>query len=235
MPTLPPPAPILDAAPAMEVHVDSPSEPSVHVSIAPHPVAPDDAEAAYFEALRAAGLFEDLNDALLAVLQERVTSHEEDVRRLDLIELYYDAGGDVGTADRRWAADRMVLFRADNGATARSIVSALSQTHPSLSDTRLERLGGEDGPLVLRSGEHISAVDDEESASDPHNVSVRALVAAFNVLLERVEEPRRLLPLRGDGKREVYVAIAEDAAMTLCLAGNLEELSTNELMLLAGW
>lgn len=232
MATLPPPYPVLDdtaSAPAL-----SQPPPARMKSSIPPPI-PDEADSVYFEALRGAGLLADLNDVLLHVLQERVGAKEEDARRLDLIELYYDANGDVPTAERRWERDRMVLLRADNGATARQVVSALAQTHPLLADARLERLGGDDGPLVVRSGDHMSAVDDEDTSGYGGTVSIRALVAAFNVLLERLDEQRRLVPLRGDGCREVYVALPADTAMTLCLAGHLDEMSTNELMTLAGW
>lgn len=232
MATLPPPQPVLDAVPpAMTM---SQPDGSRSKSSIPPPL-PDEVDELYFEALRGAGLFSELNDVLLHVLQERVGSKDEDARRLDLIELYYDANGDVSAADRRWSRDRMVLLRADNGATARQVVSALAQTYEALEDTHLERLGGDDGPLVLRSGEHISAVDDDAAAAGDHTVSIRSLVAAFNVLLERCNEQRRLVPLRGDGRREVYVALPMDAAVSLCLASHLDEMSTNELMTLAGW
>jgi hypothetical protein len=198
------------------------------------PPVPDEADAMHFEALRGAGICRDLTEGLLMVLQERVGSKDEDTRRLDLLEHYYDANGDPATADRRTEADRMLLFRSDNGASGRAVVSALAHTHPALFDTRLERLGGEDGPLVLRCGEHLSAIDDESVAGDA-TVAVRSLVTAFNVLLDRCDEPRRLVPLRGDGKREIYVALEIDAAISLCLADHLEEMTTNDLVAIACW
>lgn len=232
MATLPPPPPVLVANPTANSNSQPPRE---HMKSSIPPPLPDEADSIYFEALRSAGLLAELTDVLRDVLQERVGSKEEDARRLDLIELYYDANGDVPTAERRWERDRMVLLRADNGATARQIVSALAHTHPLLADARLERLGGDDGPLVVRSGDHISAVDDEDAGAGSNTVSIRALVAAFNVLLERLGEQRRLVPLRGDGTREVYVALPAESAMTLCLAGHLDEMSTNELITLASW
>lgn len=233
MATLPPPPTVIDGS-ASATAMSQPPEARSSKSSMPPPL-PEQADSIYFEALRGAGLLQDLNDVLLHVLQERVGSKDEDARRLDLIELYYDANGDIPTAERRWERDRIVLLRADNGATARQIVSALAQTHPSLVDARLERLGGDDGPLVVRSGDHMSAVDDEDASAPANTVAIRSLVAAFNVLLERQGEQRRLVPLRGDGRREVYVALPTEAAISLCLAGHLDEMSTNELITLAGW
>lgn len=209
-----------------------PVAPPKRTSTVPPPM-PDIADAAHFDALRAAGICADLTEGLLMVLQERVGPKEEDMRRLDLLEHYYDAGGDPVVAERRAEEDRLVLIRSDNGATGRGVVSALAMTHPALHETRLERLGGRDGPLVLRCGEHLSAIDDD--SSDDATVAVRSLVAAFNVLLDRNEEPRRLVPLRGDGKREVYVALGIDAAISLCLSDYLEEMTTNELVAIACW
>lgn len=223
---------VMEAVGSASVVVSAPA-PAVRPSTIPPPM-PDEADAEHFEALRSAGICGDLTDMLLMVLQERVGAKDQDVRRLDLLEHYYDANGDPATSDRRAEADRMVLFRSDNGASGRAVVSALAHTHPALADTRLERLGGDDGPLVLRCGEHFSAIDDE-STDDASTVAVRSLVAAFNVLLERVEEPRRLVPLRGDGKREIYVALEIDAAIGLCLADHLEEMTTNELVAIACW
>lgn len=230
MPTLPPPP--LSSDTSASASLSQP--PSRRTSSLPPPL-PDEVDAAHFAALRQAGLCADLTDGLLMVLQERVGSKEEDARRLDLLEHYYDANGDPGMSDKRWSDDRMVLFRAENGATARTIVSALAHSHPETGEMHLERLGGDDGPLVLRCGEHISAIDDDEVSSGAPTVSVRALVAAFNVVLDRYADPRRLVPLRGDGRREMYVALDLDHAVTLCLAGHLEEMSTSELMSLAGW
>lgn len=230
MPTLPPPPPILDA-----VATNVLSQPPAHRTSSLPPPLPEDADADHFAALRQAGLCADLTEGLLMVLQERVGTKDEDSRRLDLLEHYYDAGGDPSMSDKRWSDDRMVLFRSENGASARTIVSALAHSHPDTGETHLERLGGDGGPLVIRCGEHISAVDDEEVSVGGSSVSVRALVAAFNVVLDRHADPRRLVPLRGDGKREMYVALDLDHAVTLCLAGHLEEMTTSELMSLANW
>lgn len=231
MPTQPPPPPTLESLAASAFGSQPPAR---RTSSLPPPV-PEDADSAHFAALRSAGLCADLTDGLLMVLQERVGTKDEDARRLDLLEHYYDANGDPSMSDKRWSDDRMVLFRSQNGATARTIVSALAHSHPDTSETHLERLGGDDGPLVIRCGEHISAIDDEDVAGGGSTVAVRALVAAFNVILDRFSDQRRLVPLRGDGFREMYVALDSDHAISLCLAGHLEEMSTSELMALAGW
>ena len=79
--------------------------------------------------------------------------------------------------------------------------------------------GGEGGPLVLRCGEHLSAVTDDYDEELGENdidlrsfelvetVSVRGLVGALNGLLARTSFDRRFLMLVADGKREVYVAV----------------------------
>lgn len=199
------------------------------------PMLPEEADALHFEALRAAGLCNELTEGLLMVLQERVGSKDQDTRRLDLLEHYYDAGGDPVASDRRWVADRMVLFRADNGATARQVARAIAQSHPLLERMVLERLGDATGPLVVRVADDFCAVDDDGVEDDQPTVSVRALVAACNSLLERLGESRRWVPLRGDAAREMYVALDAEAAIPLCLAGHLEEMSTNDLMAIASW
>jgi len=226
MTTLPPPPLSTDPA--------STTASARRTSSLPPPI-PDEVDAAHFAALRDAGLCADLTDGLLMVLQERVGPKEEDARRLDLLEHYYDANGDPAMSDKRWSDDRMVLFRDENGATARTIVAALAHSHPETGDTHIERLGGSDGPLVLRCGEHMSAVDDEDVTGGGRTVAVRSLVTAFNVLLDRFADPRRLVPLRGDGRREMYVALDVEHAVPLCLGGHLEEMTTSELMSLAAW
>ena len=223
---------------------------SARMSAAPPPT-PAQADVAFVHSLRGAGLLEDLSDTLLQVFLERLgASQDADARRVDLLELYYQAGGDAELARRRVVQDRFLLHHSEDETSAHEIVRRLLALLPELpTSVRLERIGenSDDGPLVLRGGDHLSAVDDDEegtldtgeidlsSLEEQPTIAVRSLVSAVNVLLERHDVRRRLLLLRSDGAREVYVATGPTEAAALCKHGCLELEDPSELFEFAAW
>lgn len=198
------------------------------------PPLPRDADLDFYASLRAANLLGELTDSLIETLIELVGSKDEDERRLDLLELYYAAAGDVEASKRRSRADRMIVHHAGFGENAVSFITRLAISNPELPGLCAERMGTDDGPLVLRSGDFVSAVSDEDDPSDGM-VSVRAIVQAFNVLLDRADVHERLVLLRGDGEREVYVAVGATEAYALCQTQVLEEDEWPRLHEYCGW
>ena len=197
----------------------------------------------------AAGLMDELNAAELSEIADKLGDAEGIERKVDLLELYYYyALGDSKVGVRRRLADRFFLHRdADDQATAKVLVSRLSDLAPELGELRLERIGQHPSdPLVLRSGEHFSAVlDDYEDDMDTGDIdlreldhpsiSVRGLVRALNVLLDRHGVRQRLVPLAADEEREPYIATTVASAMMLCKAGLVEAETPEELMELCAW
>ena len=82
----------------------------------------------------------------------------------------------------------------------------------------------ESSPAPLRSSGQPSAM-----------VTVRGLVRGVNVLLGRRDVRERLIPLRSDVMREVYVALPLTEAIELARAGWLEEENAEDVMELGGW
>lgn len=201
------------------------------------PPTPDQADTAYASKLKEAGLLGELSDTLLMVLLERVDAKDdEDARRLDLLSLYYLGGDDEEVATRRRAVDRWLVHDERRPANAHAIVRRLAQLAPELGDVSLERIGSDDGPLVVRAGDHLSAVtDDEEEEAEHGYITVRGLVGAFNVLLERNEIRERWVQLRGDGRREGFIAVGVSEAMLLCRYDCLEEDDPEKLMEFGAW
>ncbi|MCU0673200.1 MAG: hypothetical protein MUE69_10455 [Myxococcota bacterium] len=211
------------------------------------PPPPAEADARYVRDLRTAGLLRELTDPLLDVFLETApTSPDEDARRLDLLLLYYHAS-DTESAARRRRQDRFFLHDANEPASARDLVVRLSSVTPELGNVTLERIGSEDGPLVLRAGEHLAAVSDPEEEEldtgqidlteleDLASITVRGLVRAINVLLDRFGVRERLVPLPSDGRREAYAALPVAEAMNLCRAGGLDVTNAERLFDLAAW
>ena len=60
-------------------------------------------------------------------------------------------------------------------------------------------------------------------------------MSALNVLLDRYGVRERLVPLRSDAAREVYVALPLTEALELARLGHLEEESGEAVMELACW
>ena len=99
-----------------------------------------------------------------------------------------------------------------------------------------QRIGTDDGPLVLRTGEHFSAVTDEDDEdAEQGTVAVRALVRALNVLLAKAGVDKRLVPLVPGDSRELYVGVTEEGAMTLLQGGCTELSAVAALREFASW
>lgn len=212
----------------------------------------DEDDRVFLDALRAVRLLGELDaEELLRVASEVPEGADEDARRATLLELYYDAAGDSGASARRRRADRFFMQRVGEPATAAGLVARLVELTPELPEVGLERIGGQDGPLVVRAGEHVVAVldDDEEDLESgefdlaegerPESgvpmVTVRGLVRALNVLLDRHGVRERLVSLCGDEAREVYVGLGVGEAMQLVRAGYLEDDDAEEVMELGAW
>jgi hypothetical protein len=240
------------------VSLEESSPPSVprrsRSSISAHRLAAqllDEGDVGYLEALKQAGLLGELDEEELLRVASEVEESDAERRRVELLELYYQAAGDSSAAERRRLGDRFFLQRVGEPATAASLVERLVGLTPELANVELERIGGDDGPLVLRSGEHFSAVlDDYEEEIDTDQfdvgeaearkngvpmVTVRGLVRALNVLLDRNGVRERLVSLRGDEEREVYVQLGVAEAMQLAKDGYLEDVDAEDVMELAGW
>lgn len=201
---------------------------------------------AFVGSLQEAGLLSELSPELLSKLQARSGAQDDDARRLDIVVAYFGGSDSEGSALRRIAQDRFFLHRDDDETSAKELVVRLAALTPEVGGVNLERIGSDEGPLVLRAGEHFSAVADEEEHLDTGEIDlseldasptvmVRSLVGAINVLLERCDVRQRLIPLPGDGKREAYVAAGVAEAMILCQAGCLEEDDPEQLMDFCGW
>lgn len=195
-----------------------------------------DEDTVFFEALASAGLGAQLKDDELERVVRTARSAAPAGRRLDLLGAYY-AGESIDVGSERCAHDRWFLHDAEDAATAASTVARLLRVWPELVEAQLERIGGEEGMLVVRSGEHFCAIEDEAPEEGGIcSVSVREIVRSFNVLLDRKGHRRRLVGLRGDGRREAYVGLASIAdAMALCQKGYLAEDDPEIIMHLAAW
>jgi len=204
------------------------------------PPLPEDEDRAFFTALSEAGVLEELGDTLRLVLSEQAGVGDADKRRLDLVEFYYAASGDESTSRRRRLKDRFFAHHDDQPTSAKQLVESLQEILPELEGVHLARIGGDDdGPLVLRSGELFAAVadetDDEEADEESGQITVRGLVHAMNVLLDRAGVRERLVALPGDGRREIYMGLPLASAMVLCREGLLDAEDPEELMDAAAW
>ncbi len=199
--------------------------------------------------LCAAGLMEDLHADELSYVTEKLGDVQGVQRRVDLLELYYyHARGNPVVARGRRMNDRFFMHREeDQAATAKVLVERLADLAPELPEVRLERIGDAiTDPLVLRSGEHFAAVVDEYEEDmdtgeidlreiDGLSVCVRGLVRALNILLDRHGVRERLVEIRSDDERELYLATTLANAMNLRKSGYLEEETPEEVMELAAW
>ena len=210
---------------------------------------PDDQ--VFLDAMSGAGLLEELDEEELLRVASEVGEGESDERCVTLLELYYGAGGDAEIARRRRRKDRFFVQRVGQPATAGGLVARLVELTPELAEVTLERIGGGDGPLVLRTGEHFAAVlDDYEEETDTGEfdtkeaelrksgvpmVTVRGLVRALNVLLDRHGVRERFVALRGDADREIYAGLGVAEAMQLTRNGYLEDDDAEDVMDLGAW
>jgi len=231
--------------------------PIVHASAPPPPIGarvtaplPSEDDLVFVAELRRAGLLHELDDrelARLVALQQRRNARGI-ARSIDLVEAYFAAAGDVAVAAARKARDRYFVHREDEAVTAQGLIERLSALAPEVEAVVMERIGGGvEGQLVLRAGEQIAAVvDDYEESLETNEIDLRALdvgqtitirglVRAINTLLSRVGVRARLVPLRTDESREVYLGVGLAAAMQLAEAGLLDDEDAGELMELGGW
>jgi len=188
----------------------------------------------FINEMSAAGLLGELDgDELRRVLNE-TQSPSGSTRHLDVMFAYYGAAGDPLAAQRRRAADRFFLLTDQDGVSAKVIAERLAGLCPEIDEMNLERIGSDEGPLVLRSGDHVVGIVDEydegldtdeidlRGLDEAPTVTVQAIVQAVNTILHRVGDERRFVPILGDVSREAYVAVTIDGAVDLCRSGFLE-------------
>lgn len=175
--------------------------------------------------LHSAGLACELDAGQLSAIASNLEDSRIDSRRMDILEIYYRGGDDASAALRRRSSDRFFMHNDHFSVSAHQLVEALANVNPEVAPVELQRIGTDDGPLVLRAGEHFSAVTDEDDENaEQGTVAVRALVRALNALLAKAEVSERLVPLVPGESRELYVGVTEEGAMTL-LQGGCTELS----------
>jgi hypothetical protein len=180
-----------------------------------------------------------LNAAGLACELDTTSNLEEsrvDSRRMDILGLYYRGNDDASVAARRRSSDRFFMHNDYFSVNAHQLVSSLANLNPEIATVKLQRIGTDEGPLVLRAGEHFSAVIDvDDEDAEPGTVAVRALVRALNTLLAKAEVSERLVPLVPDDSRELYVGVTEEGAMTLLQGGCTELSAVAALREFASW
>lgn len=202
----------------------------------------------FIRVLNRCGLLSELTAVDLDRYWEGLATEHPVVRQLSFLERYYQGDGDSTTASRRTRADRFFLHHDESRVNAHDLVARLFALCPELPELKLERIGTDEGPLVLRCGEHVSAVVDELEEEmdtdeidlrqlDDHgeSISVNALVRSLNVLLERHEARHRMVELVSDGEREAYVGVLVAGAMTLCQMGLLEHDDAEFIMEFGAW
>lgn len=186
--------------------------------------------------LNTAGLACELDPHQLDAIAAKVSEDRIDARRMDILELYYGGNEDPSVALRRSISDRFFVHHDRFTVTAHQIVATLARLNSEIASVKLQRIGGDDGPLVLRAGEHFSAVTDEEDETgESGTVAVRALVRSLNALLAKAGVDERLVPLVPDDVRELYVGVAEEGAMTLLQGGCTEIAAVQALREFASW
>lgn len=194
-------------------------------------------DVAFVNALRSAGLAQELTGDELVRAAQHVQASEPTVRRLELLIAYYEAADDPLAAQRRRATDRWFLYRAEDTLNASQLLAQVLNVVPELAETELERVGGPNGTLVLRAGDDVCALEDErEDEPGLATVSVCDLVRAINILLDRRLVRARLVGLIGDGKREAYLGLPSvTAAIALSSADYLAVVDAEALLDLTGW
>lgn len=186
--------------------------------------------------LNAAGLACELDARQLATLASELGESRIQSRRMDILELYYRGNGDASVASRRRKSDRFFMHNDYFSVTGHQLVSLLGELSPEIAPIELQRIGADDDLLVLRAGEHFSAITDEDDeGAQPGTVAVRALVRALNALLAKADVTERLVPLTPDDSRELYVGVTEEGAMTLLQGGCTELSAVAALREFASW
>ncbi|UCF48748.1 MAG: hypothetical protein JSU89_16555 [Myxococcales bacterium] len=186
--------------------------------------------------LNAAGLACELDPGQLSAITSNLEESRIDSRRMDILELYYRGNNDASVASRRRNSDRFFMHNDYFSVNAHQLVSSLADLNPEIAPVKLQRIGTDDGPLVLHAGEQFSAITDEDDEdAEQGTVAVRALVRALNALLAKAEVSERLIPLVPDESRELYVGVTEDGAMTLLQGGCTELSAVAALREFASW
>jgi hypothetical protein len=199
-------------------------------------VEPTPDELSFAAALRASGVASELDGEELSRAVNLIKSDATRARRLDLLHAYYAAGGDALVSRRRQATDRWFSYCANDGLHVTQVLQRLLNVLPEIYGARIERVGGTSGTLVVRAGEHVCALEDEQEEGDMNTVSVAGLVRALNVLLGRQNVRARLVGVFGDGERETYLgAPSMAAALSLAQADYLTVADAESLMEQTGW
>ena len=186
--------------------------------------------------LNAAGLACELDTKQLSAIASNLEESRVDSRRMDILGLYYRGTDDASVAARRRSSDRFFMHNDYFSVNAHQLVSSLANLNPEIAPVKLQRIGTDEGPLVLRAGEHFSAITDEDDEdAETGTVAVRALVRALNALLAKAEVSERLVPLVPDDSRELYVGVTEEGAMTLLQGGCTELSAVAALREFASW
>jgi hypothetical protein len=186
--------------------------------------------------LHAAGLACELDVRQLESITLEIEQSRVDSRRMDILASYYGGDVDPSVGARRRLSDRFFMRSDQVPTTAHQLVARLANLNPEVGEVSLQRIGGDDGPLVLRAGEQFAAVTDEDDeAAEPGTVAVRALVRALNALLAKADVDERLVPLVPDESRELYVGVTQQGAMTLLQGGCTELSAVAALREFAGW
>jgi hypothetical protein len=210
----------------------------VKVDTPPSTPAGDPGEAGLVAGLQGAGILRELSLSELDRIVRALPDSTPEARRISLLEAYYGATTDAVAALRRRATDRWFLFSAGDMLGAPQLVQRLLGVLPEIAGAHLERVGGSSrgqGTLVMRLGDHVCAVDEEQSGRDA-NVSVQEIVRTMNVLLERKNVRARLVGLIGDGEREGYLGLPSlSSALALVEAGYLTAADVETLMGLTAW
>ncbi len=195
------------------------------------------ADCDFVTALHEAGIALELDGAELSRAVSLVHAEGGPARRLDLLEAYYAAAGDALLSQRRQATDRWFVYSIEDGLDSATLVQRLLVAAPELSSARLERIGGEEGALILRAGDEVCGLEDDRiHHGGLVTVSVRDMVRAFNVLLDRHGVRTRLVGLFGDGTREAYFGQASmGSAIALANAQYLDAADAQILMQQTGW
>jgi hypothetical protein len=194
-------------------------------------------EASFVSLLHEASLCGELDGLELTRAARLIEHNSAPARRLDLLEAYYDAEGDPISGQRRVATDRWFVYRSQEGLNASQLVTRVLSVLPELASAHFERVGGPDGALVLRAGDHVCAIEDEaDDGTGVVSVSVRDVVRAVNVLLERHNIRVRMVGLFGDGQREAYMGVSSMAAAVPLVEGDyLAAADAEMLMQLTAW
>ncbi|MFZ1866715.1 MAG: hypothetical protein WAU39_21015 [Polyangiales bacterium] len=186
--------------------------------------------------LHSAGLTCELDLRQLTALTADLEETRIHPRRMDILELYYRGNGDASVARRRRRSDRFFMHNDYFSTNAHQVVSLLGNLNPEIAAIELQQIGADESLLVLRAGEHFSAVTDEDDErAQKGTVAVRALVRALNALLAKAGVTERLVPLAPDEYRELYVGVTEEGAMTLLQGGCTELSAAAALREFASW